>query len=106
MTEKQLVCEIHQVIPVQHEHFVKLFQHSERQVLQKVGTKATGPSNALATIHVPVKTAAEEGVARVSCMTSNEQVELQVCPSYVETDATGCCIPDMKHVVNQLESEV
>jgi hypothetical protein len=43
-----LECEIHQVTPVKHKLFAKLFQHHIRQLLQDVWTKATGPKSTYA----------------------------------------------------------
>jgi len=40
---EQLEREIHQVIPAKCKLFDKLFQHQEHQLLQEIGTKATGP---------------------------------------------------------------
>jgi len=57
---EQLEREIHQMIPVKPKLFDKLFQHHERQLLQEVGTKATGPRSIFAKKLAQMKTAAEE----------------------------------------------
>jgi len=41
--KERLEHEIHQVTPVQRKLFDKLFQHHKQQLLQEVGTEATGP---------------------------------------------------------------
>jgi len=40
---ERLEGEIHQVTPAKCKLFKTLFQNQERQILQEVGTKATGP---------------------------------------------------------------
>ena len=52
--------EIHQVTPAKRKLFDKLFQGHERQLLQDVGTKATGPRSNFAKQLALKKTAAED----------------------------------------------
>jgi len=50
--------------PAKHKLFDKLFQHYEQQLLQEVGTKATGPRRLFAKKLAPLKTPAEEQAYR------------------------------------------
>jgi len=66
--------EIHQMTPVRRKLFNKLFQHHKRQLLQEVGTKATGPRSIFAKTVAQIKTAAEEEVYRAVNMTADKRV--------------------------------
>jgi hypothetical protein len=68
--------------------FDKLFQHYQRQLLQEVGTKATGPRSTFAKKPAQIKTAAKEEVYRAVNMTANKHAEFQVSLSDAETEAT------------------
>jgi hypothetical protein len=57
---EQLEHEVHQVTPTKWNLFDKLFQHHERQQLQEVGTKATGPRSIFLKLCALMKTAAED----------------------------------------------
>jgi len=57
---EQLEHEIHQVTPAKRKLFDKLFQHYERQLLQEVGTKATGPKSIFTKQLARMRTAAED----------------------------------------------
>jgi len=55
---KQMEPEIHQMTSVKLNLFDKLFKHHQRQLLQEVGTKATGPRSTFAKTVTQMKTAA------------------------------------------------
>jgi len=102
----RLEREIQQVTPVKCKHFDKLFQHHERQLLQVVRTKATGPRSTFANKLAQMRTAAEEEVYGVANMAGDKCVEFQVHPSHAETYATTWSIADTNPIVNQLEREL
>ena len=98
--------EIHQVTPAKRKLFDKLFQHHERQLLQEVGTKASGPRSIFAKKLAEMKTAAEEEAYGAVNMTADKRVQFQVCLSDGEIEATTWSIADTDRVVNQLEREI
>jgi len=98
--------EIHQVTPAKRKHFNKLFQHHERQLLQEVGTKATGPRSIIAKKLAVMKTAAGEEAYGAVNMTADKRVQFQVCLSDAEIEATTWSIADTDRVVIQLEREI
>ena len=71
---ERLVCEISQATPAEPKHFDKLFQHRERQQLQQVGTKATGPRSIFAKLLAQMTTAAKEEAHKVANMTADKHV--------------------------------
>jgi len=97
---------IHQVTPAKRKLFDKLFQHHERQLLQEVGTKASGPRSIFAKKLAEMKTAAEEEAYGAVNMTADKRVQFQVCLSDGEIEATTWSIADTDRVVNQLEREI
>jgi hypothetical protein len=52
--------EIHQVTPVRHKLFDKVFQHHKRHLLQEVESEAIGPRSTFAKKLAQMKAAAEE----------------------------------------------
>jgi len=86
--------------------FDKLFQHHERQLLQEVRTKATGPRSIFAKKRVQMKTEAEEEVYGVVNMTADTRVEFQVRLSDAETEATAWSLADIDRIVSRLEREI
>jgi hypothetical protein len=94
------------VIPVKHNLCDKLFQHHQQQLLQEVGTKATGPRSTFAKKLAQMKTAAEEEVYRAGNMTTDKRAEFQVRLSEAETEATTWSIADTDRIVSQLEREI
>ena len=103
---EQLEREIHQMTPVKPKLFDKLLQHHQRQLLQEVGTKATGPRSTFAKKLAQMKTAAEEEVYGAINMTADEREDLQVRLSDAETEATTWSIADTERVTIQLEREI
>jgi len=103
---ERLEREIHQMTPIKGKVFDKLIQHHERQLLEEVGTKATGLRSIFAIQLTPMKTAAEEVVYGVANMTADKHVEFQVHLSDAETEATTLSLADIDHIVSQLEREI
>jgi hypothetical protein len=103
---ERLEREIHQVTPAKRTLFDKLFQHHERQLLQEVGTKGTGPRSKFAKQLALMKTAAEDEVYGAANMTADKRLQFQICLSDAETDATTWSLADTERVTNQLEREI
>jgi len=61
--------EIHQVTPAKRKLLDTLFQNHERQLLQEVGTKATGPRSIFAKDLAQRNAAAEDAAYRAANMT-------------------------------------
>jgi hypothetical protein len=95
--------EIHLVTPAKRNLFDKLLQHLERQSLQEVGTKATSLRSVFAIQLAQMKTAAEEEAYGAVNMTTDNLVQLLVCPSNAEIEAAAWSIADTDRIVNQLE---
>jgi len=68
---ERLECEIHQFTPAKRKLFDKFFQHHERQLLQEVGTKATGPRSIFAKELALRKAAAEDEAYGAANMTAD-----------------------------------
>jgi len=104
--KERLEHETDQVTPVQCELFNKLFQHHERQLLQEVGTRATGPRSTFTTQLVQLKTAEQHEVYGAANMTADKCVECQVRLSNAENEATTGSIADTDLAANLLEREI
>jgi len=94
------------VTPVKSKLFDELFQHHKRQLLQEIGTKATGPRSTFAKKLAQMKTAAEEEVHGAANKTADKRVEFQVRLSHADTGATTLIIADTDRIANQLEREI
>jgi hypothetical protein len=92
--------EIHQVTPAKPKLFDKLFQHHERQLLQEVGTKATGSKSKFAQEVAPMKTAAEDEVYGAANMTADKRLQFEICLSEAKTDATTWSLAHTECVTN------
>jgi len=103
---ERLDREIHQMTPVKRKSFKKLFQHHERELLEEVGTKATGPKSKVAKKFSQMKTTAEEGVYGAINMTADKSAEFQVSLSGSGTEATTWSIADTDRIVSHLEREI
>jgi len=103
---ERLEREIHQMTPVKCKLFNKLFQHHERQLLQEVRTKATGPRSTFPKKLAQMKTAAEEEVYGAVNMTADKREEFQVHLSNAETEATTWSIANTDSIVSRLEREI
>jgi len=101
-----LECEIHHVTPAKRKLFNKVFQRHERQRLQEVGTKATGPRSKFAKELALMKTAADDEAYRAANMTADKPLPFQVRLSDAETEATTWSLADTKRVTSQLEREI
>jgi len=103
---ERLECEIHQVTPAKRKLFDTLFQHHERQLLQEVGTKATGPRSIFAKELALRKAAAEDEAYGAANMTANKRLQFQIRLSDAETEPTSWSLADSERVTNQLEREI
>jgi len=103
---QSLECKIHQVTPAKPKHFDKLFQHHERQLLEEVGTKATGPRIMFAKQLALMKTAAEDEAYGVANMTANKRLQCQIRLPNADTQATTWSLADTERVTIQLETEI
>ena len=103
---ERLEHKIHQVTPAKRRLFDKLFQCHERQLLQEVGTKATGPRSKFANELALKITAAEEKAYGAANMTTDKRVQFQIRLSDAETEATTWSMADTERVTNQLEREI
>jgi len=92
--------------PGKRKLFDKLFQHHERQLLQEVGTKATGPRSILGKKLAQIKTSDGEEVYGAVNMTADKRVELQVRVCNAETEATTWSLAEIDRIVSQLEREI
>jgi hypothetical protein len=86
--------------------FDKLFQRHVAQLLQEVGTKATGPRSKLAKQLALMKTATKDKAYGAANMTADEQLPFQICLSEAESDATTWSLADTEPVTNQMEREI
>jgi len=103
---ERLEREIHQVTPAKRKLFDKLFERHERQLLQEVGTKATGPRSKFAKDLPLKKTAAEEEAYGAANITTDEQLLFRLRLSDAETEAITWSLADTERVTNQLEREI
>ena len=89
--------------PAKRKLFDKLFQCDERQLLQEVGTKATGPRSKFSK-ELALKTiAAEDEAYGAANMTTEKRLQFQIRLSDAETEATTWSLADIQRVTNQLE---
>jgi len=95
---ERLELEIHQVTPAKRKHSDKLFQHHERQLLQDIGTKATLPRSIFAKQLAPMRTAAEDKAYGVANMTADKGLQIQMCLSDAEPEATIWSLADSEGV--------
>ena len=86
--------EIHQVTPAKCKLLNKLFQHHQRQLLQEVGTRATGPQSKFAQELAIMETAAKDEAHGAVNMTYNKQLQFQIHQSNAETEATTWSLAD------------
>jgi len=103
---ERLECEIHQVTPAKRMLFNKSFVRHERQLLQEVETKATGPRSKFAKELAIMKAATQDQAYRAANMTANKRLQFQIRLSDAETEATTWSLADMEQVTNQLEREI
>jgi len=103
---EQLEREIDQVTPAKRKLFNKLFQNHEQQLLQDLGTKATGPRSIFAKELALRKAAIKDEAQRAANMTTGKHPQFQIRLSDAETEATTWSFTDTEHVTNQLESEI
>jgi len=77
MAIERLELEIHHMTPAKCNIFDKLLQCHELQLLQEVGTKATGPGSEFTRDHALMKTAAEDKTYGAANMTTNMRLRFQ-----------------------------
>jgi len=85
---ERLEREIHQVTPAKRKLFDKLFRCHKRQLLEEVGTKATGPRSKFATDLALMTAATEDKAYGAAIMTADKRLQFQIRPSDAETEAT------------------
>ena len=98
--------EIHYVTPAKCQLFDKLFQRHDRQLLQEVGTRATGPRSKFAKELAIMKAATEAETYGVANMTADKRLQFQIPLSDAETEATTWSLADSEWVTSQLEREI
>jgi len=103
---ERLEREIHQVTPSKCKLFDKILQCHKRQLLQEVGTKATGPTIKFARELALQKTAANDKAYGAANITANKRLQFRIRLSDAETEATTWSFADMACVTNQLEREI
>jgi len=103
---ERLQHHIHQVTPGKHKLFDKLFERPEQQLLQDVGTKATGPRSKFAKDLAIMEAAAEDKAEGAANMTADMRLQFQIRLSVAETEATPWSLAGMERVTNQLEREI
>ena len=97
---------IHQVTLAKRKLFDELFQCPERQLLQEVGTKATGPRSKFAKELALMKTTAEEEAHGAANMSTNKRLQFQIRLSEAKIDATTWSLADTERITNQLQREI
>jgi len=103
---ERLEREIHQVTPAKRKLFDKLFQCHERQLLQEVGTKATGPRSKFPKHLGLKKIAATDEAYGAANMTGDKRLQIKIGLSCAETEATTWSLADTERVTYQLEREI
>ena len=92
---ERLESKIHQVTTATRKLFDKLFQRHERQLLQEVGTKATGPRRNFAKELALKKTAAEDDAYEAANLTADKRLQFRLRLSDAQTEATTRSLADM-----------
>jgi len=103
---ERLEREIHQVKPAKLKLFNRLFKLHERQLLQEVGTTATGPRHKFTKDSALMKTATEDDAFRAADMTANKQLQFQFRLSDAEIEVMTWIMADTERVTNQLQREI
>jgi len=103
---ERLEHEIHQVTPAERKLFDTLFLNHEQQLLQEVGTEATGPRSIFAINLALRKATTEEEAYGAANMTADMRLQFQNRLSDAEAEATTWSLADSERVTNQLEREI
>jgi hypothetical protein len=90
--------EIHQVLPAKCKLFDILYQRHERQQLQEIVTKATGPRSNFANELAQKKTAAKDEAYGAANMTADKQLQFRLYLFDAETEATTWSLVDTECV--------
>jgi len=103
---ERLERKIYQLIPAKRNLFDKLFQHHERQLLQNIGIRTTGPRSTFTKQLALMKTAAKDEAYGVANMTTDRQLQFLNHLSNTDTETTTWSLADTEHVTVQLEREM
>jgi len=94
------------VTPAERKLCDNLFLHHERQPLQDVGTKITGPRSIFSKGHALMNAASEDDTYGAANMTADRPLQFQIRLSDAETEATIWNLADMERITHQLEREI
>jgi len=92
--------------PAKRKLFDKLFERHEWQLLQAVGTKATGPRSKFATDLTLMKSAAEDKAYGAANMTTDKRLQFQIRLSNAEIEVTTWSLADTEWVTNLVKREI
>jgi hypothetical protein len=94
--------EVHQVTPAKCKLFDRLFQRRDQQLLQEVGTKATGPRSKLVKeLGLKIFAAEDEDYGAAS-LTTEQCLQFRLQLSHAEAEDTTWSLADTVGVTNQL----
>ena len=105
-TIERLKREIDQVTPAKRKSFKELFWHHERQLLQAVVTKVTGPRSIFDKELPLSKAVAEHKPYGAVNMSTIKRLPFHNHLSDAEIEATTWSLADSEGVINQLEREI
>jgi hypothetical protein len=103
---EQLEGKIHEVTDAKHKYFDELFKRHERQLLQEVGTKATGHTSNFAKDVALMRDTTENDAYGVASTSANKRLQFQIRLSDAEREVTTWRLADTEQVTNQLEREI
>ena len=103
---ERLEREFHPLSAAKRKVFDKSFKFHERQLLQEVGSKASGPRSKFTTDLALMKASAEDEAYGAAHMTVDKQLEFQIRLSDAETEDMTWSLADTERVTNQLEREL
>jgi hypothetical protein len=98
--------EIHHVTPAKRKHVDELFQYHERQLLQEVGTKSTGPKSIFAKELAILKAVAKDEAYGAATKPTDKRVHYQIRLSDAERAGTTWRLADTENMTKQLEREM
>jgi len=103
---ERLEREFHPLIAAKRKVFDKSFECHERQLLQEVGSKASGRRSKFAKDLALMEAAAEDKAYGAAPMTIDKQLKFQIRLSDAETENMTWSLADTEWVTNQLEREL
>jgi len=86
--------------------FCKWFQYHEWQLLQKEECNATGPRTIFAATLAQLKTLVAEQICGMANITTNMDLEFQICLSGAETEGTTGSMADIVHITDYQKREI